>query len=263
MGVARACVVLGRKLREDHRLKVRQPLARLTVVHRREEVRADALALAHLISEELNVKAVEVEADEAAFSSVEVKPDFRKLGKRFGPRMKEAAAVISGWGPGEVAALEAGESKLVLDEPVSIDEVMLHRDALEGAVVATDGEVTIALDTEVTPELLAEGLAREFTSALQAARKSAGFDVVDRIRVAWDTDDEELRDAVRAHAETIAAEVLAISFTDEAGCPSGEALELGGGKVLLQAFLQRTVVVAQEHRGDALAGRGHQHTAIL
>ena len=229
MGVARACVVLGRKLREDHRLKVRQPLARLTVVHRREEVRADALALAHLISEELNVKAVEVEADEAAFSSVEVKPDFRKLGKRFGPRMKEAAAVISGWGPGEVAALEAGESKLVLDEPVSIDEVMLHRDALEGAVVATDGEVTIALDTEVTPELLAEGLAREFTSALQAARKSAGFDVVDRIRVAWETDDEDLRNAVRAHAETIAAEVLAVSFTDDAGCPSGEALELGGG----------------------------------
>ena len=229
MAVARTCVGLGRKLREEERLKVRQPLSRITVVHRDEQVRGDAVALAHLISEELNVKRVEVEADEAAFSRVEVKPDFRKLGKRFGQRMKEAAAVISQWGPDEVAALGAGETISVLDEPVSLEDVQLHRDALEGAVVATDGELTIALDTELTAELVAEGLAREFTSALQAARKAAGFDVVDRVRVAWDTEDEELAAAVRVHSEEIAAEVLAVSFAEERGFEGGDKVEVGEG----------------------------------
>ncbi len=229
MAVARSCVGLGRKLREDHRLKVRQPLSRITVIHRDEEVRGDVAALAHLITEELNVKCVEVEADEAAFSRVEVKPDFRKLGKRFGPRMKDAAAVIAEWSSEEVAALEAGGTISVLDEPVSLEEVQLHRDALEGAVVASDGKITIALDTEVTAELLAEGLAREFTSALQGARKAAGFDVVDRVCVVWETDDDELRDAVRAHAEEIAAEVLAVSFSEDGECQDGDTVEIGSG----------------------------------
>jgi isoleucyl-tRNA synthetase len=238
MAVARSCVTLGRKLREEHRLKVRQPLAKLTVVHRSEEVREDAAALAHLIIEELNVKSVEVEADEAAFSRVEVKPDFRELGKRFGPRMKEAAAVISGWGESEVTALEAGEALLVLDEPVKLEDVQLHRDALEGAVVATDGEVTIVLDAELTPELLAEGMSREFTSALQSARKAAGFDVVDRIGVRWQTDDAVLAEAIRVHADEIAAEVLAVSFAEAETSESAEKVKIGEG--VLHFSLQAT-----------------------
>jgi isoleucyl-tRNA synthetase len=238
MGVARACVALGRKLREEQRLKVRQPLARLTVVHRDEVVRADAEALSQLILEELNVKSMALEADEAAFSHVSVKPDFRELGKVFGPRMKEAAAIISAWTAADVAVLESGGTIQVLDEEVGLLGVQLQRDALEGAVVATDGELTIALDTEVTPELLAEGLAREFTSALQSARKSGGLDVVDRVRVEWEADDEVVRDAVRGHAEEIAAEVLAVSFSEGNG-GDGEAVEIGGGVVRFRVSLEQ------------------------
>ena len=238
MAVARASVTLGRKLREDHRLKVRQPLAQLTVVHRNVEVREDAVALAHLIKEELNVKSVEVEADESAFSRVEVKADFRKLGKRFGPRMKEAAALIAAWGPGEVATLEAGDGLQVLDEEVSLEDVLLHRDALEGAVVATDGEITIALDAEVTPELLAEGLSREFTSVLQSARKAAGFEVVDRIGVVWQAESSELAAAINQHSEEIAMEVLALSF--EEGEPGDEPERVEIGESALRFSLRAT-----------------------
>ena len=89
MELARAAVSLGHKLRVDHKRKVRQPLASLTVVHRDSAVREDALAMAHVLKDELNVKAIEVEADESAFASVSVKPNFKALGKRCGPKLKE------------------------------------------------------------------------------------------------------------------------------------------------------------------------------
>jgi isoleucyl-tRNA synthetase len=110
MQVARAVVALGRKLREDHRVKVRQPLARLTVVHRDPRLRNEVLRAAELVKEELNVKDVTVEADEHAFASVAVKPNFKTLGKRCGPKLKDITAALKSWGPAEVSRLEAGES---------------------------------------------------------------------------------------------------------------------------------------------------------
>ena len=104
---------------------------------------------------------------------------------------------------------------------------MLHRDALEGAVVATDGEITIALDAEVTPELLAEGMSREFTSVLQSARKAAGFEVVDRIGVVWQTESSELAAAIKRHSEEIAVEVLALSFEEGEVGEGPESVEIG------------------------------------
>ena len=115
---------------------------------------------------------------------------------------------------------------------------MLHRDALEGAVVATDGEITIALDAEVTPELLAEGLSREFTSVLQSARKAAGFEVVDRIGVVWQAESSELAAAINQHSEEIAMEVLALSF--EEGEPGDEPERVEIGESALRFSLRAT-----------------------
>jgi isoleucyl-tRNA synthetase len=216
MRVARDVVALGRKLREEHRIRVRQPLRRLTVVHRDAERRAMALAAQALIADELNVKDVAAEADESSFTSIAVKPNFKTLGKRCGPKLKPIGAALAQWGFAEVARLEAGETIEAAGEALSLEDVVLQRSALAGAAVATDGELTVVLDTEVDPALRREGIAREFVSVLQNARKQSGLEVADRVRVSWSCEEPEVRAALAEHADAIAREVLAVAFAEGA-----------------------------------------------
>jgi isoleucyl-tRNA synthetase len=214
MQVARDVVALGRKLREEHRIRVRQPLRRLTVVHRQPALRDMALASQALIGDELNVKSVAVEADEASFTRITVKPNFKTLGKRCGPKLKPIGAELGRWGFAEVARLEAGESIEIEGVAIGLDDVLLQRAALPGAAVATNGELTVVLDTEIDAPLRREGIAREFVSVLQNARKQAGLEVADRIRVSWSCQEPEVRTAFGEHAESIAHEVLAVQFVE-------------------------------------------------
>jgi isoleucyl-tRNA synthetase len=216
MEVARQVVALGRKLREEHRIRVRQPLSRLTVVHRDAGVRAMALASAELIEDELNLKAVGAEADESSFTSIAVKPNFKTLGKRCGPKLKGIGTALATWSFSEVARLESGGSIEVEGEALSLGDVLLQRSALSGAAVATNGELTVVLDTAIDPTLRREGIAREFVSVLQNARKQAGLEVSDRIRVSWASEVSEVRAALHEHAAAIAREVLAVQFAEGA-----------------------------------------------
>jgi isoleucyl-tRNA synthetase len=212
MQLARDVVALGRKLREEQRIKVRQPLRRLTVVHRDPKLRAMALGSRDLIQDELNVKSLTVEADESSFTSIIVKPNFKTLGKRCGPKLKTIGAELAKWGFDEVAQLEAGGQLEVSGEALTLDDVVLQRRALGGAVVATNGDLTVVLDIELDPALKREGIAREFVSVLQNARKQAGLEVSDRIRVQWSSAEPEVREALAEHAGVVAREVLAAHF---------------------------------------------------
>jgi isoleucyl-tRNA synthetase len=228
MVIARTVAALGRKLREDHRIRVRQPLPGLTVVHRDPAVRAQVLGSLDLVRDELNVKTVQVEGDESAFAEVIVKPNFKTLGKRCGPKLKEIGAALAAWGTGEVARLEAGETLEVHGEPLTLTDVLLQRRARPGAAVATDGHVTVALDTRIDESLRREGIAREFTSLMQGARKEAGLEVTDRVLVSWACDDVEVAEALREHGDSIAREILATGFTEG---PGERAVTLEGATV--------------------------------
>jgi len=212
MQLARDVVALGRKLREEQRIKVRQPLRRLTVVHRDPQLRAMALGSQALIQDELNIKSLHVEADESSFTSITVKPNFKTLGKRCGPKLKTIGAELAKWGFDEVARLESGGQIEVSGEAISLADVVLQRSALGGAVVATNGDLTVVLDTQLDPALKREGIAREFVSVLQNARKQAGLEVSDRIRVSWSSAEPEVREALAEHAAIVAREVLAAHF---------------------------------------------------
>jgi isoleucyl-tRNA synthetase len=224
MAVAREVVALGRKLREEHRIRVRQPLSRLTVVHRDAKVRSMALASTSLIEDELNVKAVGAEADESSFTSIAVKPNFKTLGKRCGPKLKSIGAALGTWGFAEVAQLESGGHIEVEGEALALGDVILQRSALGGAAVATNGELTVVLDTAIDAGLRREGIAREFVSVLQNARKQAGLEVSDRIRVSWSCEEAEVRAALGEHAASIAHEILAVDFVEG---PTREQSRLG------------------------------------
>ena len=211
---------LARKLREDHKLKIRQPLPAITVVSRDAGIRAAAERFALSLAAELNVKAVHTSVDEVAFCTITVKPNFAALRVRAGAKLKDIGAALAKWSFAEVAELEAGATVEVAGVVIGVADVLLQRSPKGGAFVASEGAVTVVLDSTLSPELVAEGHARELISLLQQARKAAGLAVSDRIAVAWDCADAERAAAIELHAATIADEVLALQFVRSARLPT-------------------------------------------
>ncbi len=224
MRLARQVVSLGRRLREEQKLKVRQPLARLTVVSRNPAVRAAALESTALLSEELNVKAVDSSDDEASFCSLSVKPNFASLKARAASKLKEIGQGLSSFGFEEVGRLEAGETIPLAGEAIALADVLLVRKPTPGRAVASEGDVTLVLDAELTPELLLEGLARELVSVLQQARKSLGLEVSDRVKVFWDSEDADVVRAIEVHGAWVSEEVLARELSRDATVTGRESL---------------------------------------
>jgi isoleucyl-tRNA synthetase len=223
MELVRRIVSLGRRLREEQKLKVRQPLARLTVVTRDPHAQAAALETAHLIREELNVKTVETSPDEASFCSLTLKPNFPSLKGRAGPKLKEIGQGLAGWSFAELARLEAGESLPLAGEAITLADVLSQRKPVPGRAIASEGQVTLVLDTALTPELVEEGLAREFVSVLQQARKGQGLEVSDRVRVAFDGEADVVA-AISKHSSAIAEEVLAVELRRDAAAATAEMI---------------------------------------
>jgi len=212
MEVIRRTVAQGRRLREDRRIRVRQPLPGIVVVHRDPEVREAVLQGAEILREELNVKEVAVEPDESAHCELVVKPNFQVLRERCPDRIKSIVPALKQWSFTEVGELEAGGTIEVAGVALGLDDLLLERRAAGEAAVATDGEITVVLETRIDDSLRREGLAREVTSAIQQERKRQNLDVADRIRVSWDPADSDLAAAIDEHRDAIAAEVLAERF---------------------------------------------------
>ena len=229
MSIARRVVTLGRSLRAGSGLGVRQPLASLTVVSRDPAVAEAVGRHRRIISEELNVKAVATSEDEQSVVELEAKADFRRLGPRLGPAVKEAAAALASLSGAEVAAfVEAGQIDAA-GHRLTAEDAVISRRPRPGLAVASDGSLSAALDTALTDELRAEGTAREVVSRIQRTRRDLGLAVTDRIRVGYRTEDEPLRAAVELHAGFIAGEVLAASLSFD---PAADAEHRIGGATL-------------------------------
>jgi isoleucyl-tRNA synthetase len=209
MATVRSVVNLGHGLRKRHELKVRQPLHELTVITRDPAVRAAVASHVDLISDELNVKQVEVHGDEEDLVHLSAKADFKVLGPRLGGRTREVAAAIAALSHDEVSAIVDGALVEAAGERVGLSDVVVQREPRPGVVVAAEGPVSVALEVELTPDLIAEGLAREVINRIQAIRRAQDLAVSDRVRIRWHTADDSLAQAVTAHAELIGSEVLA------------------------------------------------------
>ncbi len=227
MAAVRNAVTLGRNLRELHKLPVRQPLPRLRVAFGHgapQALRAGPGSAAHgiaaellaIAADELNVKAIEVVPLEALVRR-NAKANFKTLGRRLGPKMKAAAAAIAELPPAALAALEAGEG-WILDasagdaagERLTAEDVQVVVEAPADAAIASAGDVTVALDTTVSPALRREFLAREAVSRVQNARKTAGLQVEDRIVLSLRPGSETLAEALAEHSAYICGETLAV-----------------------------------------------------
>jgi isoleucyl-tRNA synthetase len=215
MRLARQLVSLGRAARAKAKVKTRQPLPKALAVVPAAE-RREVAALSRLVAEELNVKELELVDSLEQLVHYSVKPNFRALGPRFGPRMPRIAAALAALDPEQVRALReqiaAGEPvTLAVDgETLKLDpaDLDVRAEKREGYEVEHEGPYGVALDVAVTPELRAEGLAREVVRAVQDARKEAGLDIADRIGLYLEAGGE-VAAAIAAHEAWILGEVLA------------------------------------------------------
>jgi isoleucyl-tRNA synthetase len=167
------------------------------------------------VADELNVCELATLADAGDLVDVTAKASFRELGRRFGKRTPQVAAAIAAADAGALAVgLRNGTASIEVEgETVTLtpEEVVVTETPRAGWAVASEAGATLALDLEITPELRRAGLAREVVRLVQESRKAGGFEVSDRIELWW-VAGGETADAVRAHAELIADEVLAVSF---------------------------------------------------
>ena len=211
MDAIRTLSRLGRAAREEVGIKVRQPLARMVCVA--PTVPESALQpLVSLLEAELNVKRVEFAASGDALVSLEAKPNFRSLGKKFGKRTPLAAQAITAFDTDALRSFERGEPLVVSvdgeSHQLDTEDVTIIRRASGALAVQEHGGFFAAIDATVTPELRREGQARELISRVQRMRKEAGLAVSDRIAL-WLSGNSELKAVIDEHRAWIADEVLA------------------------------------------------------
>ena len=227
MAAVQHVVALGRVPRKGP-LKIRQPLAKVMVFCG--EPLAFSQDSLQMIAEELNVKAVEFVDNPSLLSTTSLRPNFKTLKPKYGALMRDAIAAVN-----SLSAEQAYSLSCRNDIPVSstmtltYEDVLVDRSPKEGLVVETDGDLIVAFDVPekgLPPELVAEGLAREFVSHVQAMRKEADFEVTQRIAVAAEVD-AELQAALTAHAGYVKAETLATALTF-APCPGAAPCDLNG-----------------------------------
>ena len=202
-------------LRRKVNLKVRQPLQTIMVPVADESRRKALEAIMELVKSEINVKDLKIVGNDEGILVKSVKPDFKKLGPKFGKQMKAAAEIIKNLDAKAIATLER-DGKLTFDlngTPADLDiaDVEIISEDIPGWLVANEGNLTIALDVTVTPELRREGIARDIVNRIQNIRKSRDYDITDRISLTFAPADAT-DDAIRDFADYISRQVLATSL---------------------------------------------------
>lgn len=246
MASVRHAVSMGRALRVQNDVKIRQPLAAVHLVTRDGGERAVLMEMEEILRDELNVKRVAFRDNEEELVEYSAKANFRVLGKELGKDMKAAAEAIERFSGAEIASLLEGSilELTVAGRSVDItkDKVDIRRAEKEGLKVRSEGSLTVALDTEISEELLAEGYVRDLVRGVQNLRKETGLEVTDRIKLTI-AGDEALKGAFDSFIEFLRSETLASSVTwaDGPGVPgsSGAFSEIEAGDKTWRAAVSK------------------------
>ena len=215
MDLVRDLISLGRNARETVKIKVRQPISEVLIDGKNESLIKD---LIELIKEELNVKKVTYVSDLSKYMNFEVKPNFKIVGKIFGPKIKLYQEELTKLNAEDVKFIQNGEAVTVTVDgelfDVTEEMVDIRVSAKEGYDVAKEGNNFIILNTNLTEELINEGYARELISKIQNLRKEKDFDVADRINLYYEHN-EKLEEVLSSFEEMIKKEILALAFINK------------------------------------------------
>ncbi|HSO87602.1 MAG TPA: isoleucine--tRNA ligase [Draconibacterium sp.] len=199
-------------LRRKEKLKVRQPLARIIVPVLNSRFHEQFEAIKNIVLTEVNVKEVEFITDASGIIKKKIKPNFKTLGPKFGKLMKQIAEAVNQFGQLEISELERkGEFEILAGSEkvtITLEDVEIHTEDIPGWTVASEGQLTVALDINITEELKEEGFAREFINKIQNIRKESNFEVTDRITLTI-VKGEEFNKAILNYKDYICAQTLA------------------------------------------------------
>jgi isoleucyl-tRNA synthetase len=217
MRVAQQVVGIARSLRNNLKLKVRQPLSELIVASPSKMVRESVEKTAEIIKDEINVKEIKTFEKSNQIVTKRIKPLYKQLGPKVGKLMKKAAEIIENLNEDTVIRLEqSGEITLDIDGNqvhIDLNDVEFYEELKrENLIIEREGNILIGLNTHITAELEMEGIAREFINRIQNLRKEAGFDVTDRIDIFYEAP-EKIRNAITNLSDYIMAETLALQIT--------------------------------------------------
>ncbi|GIT06875.1 MAG: hypothetical protein CM1200mP30_05050 [Pseudomonadota bacterium] len=170
-------------------MKIRQPLPKIFLVTRDLETKNVLNELSELIMDELNIKQVTITPDEEELVNLKSKANYKTLGSRLGKKMKIAAKSIAEMNLDQIRDIQNGENVSIIIDGDTLEltpeDVLIQREEKKGLLVETDNLMTVALDTELSQDLIQEGFAREFVNKVQNMRKEMDLDVMDRIHISY------------------------------------------------------------------------------
>lgn len=212
MALVLRTVIIGRALRNQSAIKIRQPLSEIIILAKIEKRKELVAGMEGLIRDELNIKAVRFTTNRADLLKKKAEPVYKSLGPKFGKLVNHAAEKIRNLSEQEIEKIEtSGSTKLSVDDKsidLTMDDLELKSENRDGLVVDTEDDLTVAINVVLTDELRQEGLARDFVNRIQNMRKEANFNVIDRILVYYDGS-EVLKNAIESQREYIKNETLA------------------------------------------------------
>ncbi len=218
MDIAQCISSMVLALRRKVNIKVRQPLSAIMIPVLNDRQRESIKDVQALILNEVNVKEIEYVDNTSGILVKKIKPDFKKLGPRYGRIMKPLANAISGLSQDDINKLEQEKSLSLMVEGqeavITTDDVEIISEDIPGWLVANEGNLTVALDITVTDELKREGIARELVNRIQNIRKANGYEITDKIEVVLQSD-PGIVDAVNEYKQYIATQVLATKLSLE------------------------------------------------
>ena len=233
MDAALKIVVMGRACRNSANIKNRQPIGTMFIKAAGELPEL----FVNIIEEELNVKKAVFTEDVSSFTDYTFKPQLRTVGPKYGKVLGQIQKALAELDGSKAMAELKSKGSITLDS-VNADVVLCEEDLLitmtqqEGYVTESDNEVTVVLDTNLTPELIAEGFVRELISKIQTMRKEAGFEVMDQIHVFWQAGDA-IAEIFEKYGTQIQSEVLAVSIFKDAVKGYEKEWNINGEKVVL------------------------------
>jgi isoleucyl-tRNA synthetase len=241
MAMAQTISSLVHSIRKDKKLKVRQPLQKILIPVLDEHTKAQIEAVKDLIMNEVNVKEITYISDSSGILTKKIKPNFRELGKIYGKQMQAIATEITKMTQADINTLEK-ESEFVVHAnstayKLTLKDVEISSEDIAGWSVAKDGNMTVALDITVTPELREEGIARDLVNRIQNIRKDKGLEVQDKIKIFVQQGDSMVDAAVRKYAAYISGETQASVLEILPQVPQGEELEIDDWKVRLEVVV--------------------------
>ena len=212
MEYAQRICSLVHSIRKNSKIKVRTPLQRVLLPVLDEKFSNRIKGVEDIIKSEVNVKSIEYIDDASGLLVKSVKPNFAKLGKQYGAKMKEVSAVINSFSKEEINQIEK-TGKLSKDGfDLVVDDVLISSQDIPGWSVANEAGVTVALDVTITPELKREGVARDFVNRIQNLRKDTGLEVLDKIGIEVEKDGELALASLNEFKEYICTETQALSL---------------------------------------------------